>query len=343
MSGTSLDGLDIAACTYKYSSSKWSFSVDRTTTIPYSHDWKHKLIKAQNLNGFSLIDLHKTYGKYLGEKVNEFLEGNSDTIEIIASHGHTIFHEPDKMLTFQLGDGNSIAAETNITTISDFRSLDVALGGQGAPLVPIGDELLFGDYEFCLNLGGFSNISYNLNGKRLAYDPSPANIAVNYLMNSLGKEYDQDGITGRSGKLNEQLLEELNGLKYYQKPPPKSLGREWLEKDFIPILDQYAISIEDKISTIYEHIAWQISQPIQSLKKGKILVTGGGAHNSFLIERLKYNTKHQIITPETQIIDFKEAIIFAFLGVLRLRNEINCLASVTGASRNNIGGAIIST
>lgn len=342
MSGTSLDGLDIVLCTFKQRSSSWVFSIDKANSIAYSMDWKEKLIQAPRLDGLSLIRLHKGYGRYLGEKVNEFLNGDSAKVDFVASHGHTIFHEPEKMITFQLGDGNSIAAKTNITTISDFRSLDVTLGGQGAPLVPIGDELLFANYDFCLNLGGFSNISYKSEGFRVAYDSSPANIVLNYLMNSLGKEYDRNGETGRKGKLHPDLFDQLNQLAYYSESPPKSLGREWVEKEFIPILDQFSFSIEDKLRTVYEHIAFQICQPIQTFQKGTILVTGGGAHNTFLIEKLKENTKHKIILPEKQIIDYKEAIIFAFLGVLRLRGEINCLSSVTGASRDNIGGSIIS-
>ncbi|MDX2443083.1 MAG: anhydro-N-acetylmuramic acid kinase [Bacteroidales bacterium] len=342
MSGTSLDGLDIVLCTFKLRASSWKFSIDKANTIAYSMDWKEKLIQAPKLDGLSLIRLHKAYGRYLGAKVNEFLDDDSDTIDLIASHGHTIFHEPVKKVTFQLGDGNSIAAKTKLTTISDFRSLDVALGGQGAPLVPIGDKLLFANFDFCLNLGGFSNISYNSEGFRVAYDSSPANIVLNYLMNTLGKEYDRNGETGRKGKLHTDLFDRLNQLPYYSESPPKSLGREWMEKEFIPVLDQFSFSIEDKLRTVYEHIAFQICQPIQAFQEGTILVTGGGAHNTFLIEKLREKTKHKIILPENQIIDYKEAIIFAFLGVLSFLGEINCLSSVTGASRDNIGGSIIS-
>ena len=226
MSGTSLDGLDIALCTFNLRQSIWSFSVDRSSTIPYSSEWKKRLIEAPDLNGYSLIQLHKNFGKFLGESINDFLKVDQTNIDLIASHGHTIFHVPEKKMTFQLGDGNSIAAETNQTIVSDFRSMDVALGGQGAPLVPIGDEYLFGSYDFCLNLGGFSNISYNKDRIRVAYDSSPANIILNFLMNSLGKEYDKDGETGRKGNFNKQLFEELNKLEYYNVLPPKSLGKE---------------------------------------------------------------------------------------------------------------------
>jgi anhydro-N-acetylmuramic acid kinase len=340
MSGTSLDGLDIAACSFEIRDMQWIFSIEKTLTIPYSGNWKEKLSNAQTLNGLDLIKLHKSYGKYLGQNVNEFLESVPADYDIIASHGHTVFHQPEKRITFQLGDINSIVAETGITTIADFRSLDVALGGQGAPLVPIGDKLLFSEYEFCLNLGGFSNISYDENEQRIAFDPSPANIVLNYLMESLNKSYDKGGETGRTGTLNQNLLDSLNELEYYSKKPPKSLGREWVENEFIPVLNRHDLILTDKLRTVYEHLAIQITAPMEKFPSGKVLVTGGGAHNKFLIERLKANTKHKIVIPTNEIIDFKEAIIFAFLGVLRIRNEVNILASVTGAIRNHSGGTL---
>lgn len=342
MSGTSLDGLDIAACSFEIKEKKWTFSIENALTIPYSENLKEKLSHAHQMSGIELIELHKSYGKYLGQKVNEFLVRFPADYNLIASHGHTVFHQPEKGITFQLGDVNALAAETGITTIADFRSLDVALEGQGAPLVPIGDKLLFSAYEFCLNLGGFSNISYDENSRRIAFDPSPANLAINYLMNSLNKSYDRNGEAGRKGNLNYNLLESLNKLPYYSKKPPKSLGREWIDNAFIPVLKSYDIILKNKLRTVYEHIAIQITRPLEKFPSGKILVTGGGAHNTFLIERLEAHTKHEIIIPSSEIIDFKEALIFAFLGVLRLRNEVNCLASVTGAEKDNSGGLMIS-
>jgi anhydro-N-acetylmuramic acid kinase len=340
MSGTSMDGLDIAACSFKIRDKQWTFSIEKAITVSYPEYWKEKLNRAHKLNGFDLIKLHKLYGRYLGQKVNEFLEIVPADYDLIASHGHTIFHQPEKGITFQLGDGNTLAAETGITTIADFRSLDVALGGQGAPLVPIGDKLLFSEYEFCLNLGGFSNVSYDENGQRIAFDPSPANLAINYLMESLNKTYDKDGETGRTGTLNQNLSDSLNKLNYYSKKPPKSLGREWVGNKFIPVLGHFNISVKDKLRTVYEHLAIQITRPLEKFPPGKILITGGGAHNKFLTERIQSNTKHQIVLPADEIIDYKEALIFAFLGVLRSRNEVNCLASVTGARRDHSGGTL---
>lgn len=341
MSGTSLDGLDIADCSFTSGPEGWNFQINRAETYKYSENWKVKLAGAQNLDAYSFALLHKKYGEYIGKKILDFLDNQTTGIDLIASHGHTVFHQPDKKLTWQIGDSNSIYAETGIKTISDFRSLDVALGGQGAPLAPVGDRLLFADYDFCLNLGGFSNITFSTNEKTYAFDASPANLGLNYLMNKMGKEFDRNGETGRTGVINQYLLEKLNLLPYYQLPPPKSLGREWMENEFIPILEQSTISDIDKLRTIYEHIAVQIVKTIAFKEKGKLLATGGGAHNSFLIERIQSGTQHQVIVPDTSIIDFKEALIFALLGVLRLQNENNCLSSVTGSSKDNSGGLVI--
>ena len=339
MSGTSLDGLDIVLCNFTFQH-KWNFSILKYTTIDYSEKWRKKLNNASSLKRFDLAILHKEYGQYIGESVLTFLKNTDYKIKLIASHGHTVFHQPEKKLTLQIGDGFEIATITSITTISDFRSMDVALGGQGAPLVPIGDELLFPEYNFCLNIGGFANISFNENDKRFAYDICPANIILNLLANKSGHPYDKGGAMGRSGKINNELLEKLNDLEYYNKKYPKSLGKEWLNEVFIPILEKYNISLSDKIRTVYEHIALQISRAINTTKKSKTLITGGGAYNNFLIELIKQKSKTEIIIPDKNIVEFKEALIFAFLGVLRFNNQVNCLASVTGAKKDSSGGTI---
>jgi anhydro-N-acetylmuramic acid kinase len=243
-------------------------------------------------------------------------------------------------LTVQIGNGAQIAAASGLPTACDFRSLDVALKGQGAPLVPIGDELLFGEYELCLNLGGIANVSFREDSERRAFDICPANMAFNHFTKELGYEYDLDGNLGRSGQIHEELLRLLNSLEFYQQKGPKSLGREWFETDFLPLIYSFQLSPADVLRTLYEHVSDQLSQAVDQYPKGQILITGGGAHNVFLIELFSEKTKHKTILPSEQIIDFKEAIIFAFLGVLRLRNENNCLKSVTGAMHNHSGGAI---
>jgi anhydro-N-acetylmuramic acid kinase len=341
MSGTSLDGVDVALCQFTQTGNDWSYKVSNAQTFPYSPEWKKKLPGAETYSGFDLISLHKEYGDYLGELVLSFLDKQKIKPHFIASHGHTIFHQPDKRITFQLGDGAFIAAKTGITTISDFRNLDVALYGQGAPLVPIGDELLFGEYGQCLNLGGFSNISFKDKGLRKAFDICPVNIALNHLMvKYFGADFDRDGNHGRAGKVNEHLLNTLNNLKYFKQPYPKSLGKEWVLEKMFPVIEASSIPIEDKLRTVYENIAVQIVQTIDLLPGITVLVTGGGAFNRFLMELIRTKTSKTILLPDRLIIEFKEALIFAFLGLLRFRNIPNCLKDVTGAKQNNTGGVI---
>lgn len=341
MSGTSLDGIDVALCRFTAENDKWIYEITGAETLPYSNEWKNKLVEAETCSGLDLIQLHKEYGTFLGAVTLGFLKHFPIRPGLIASHGHTIFHQPEKRLTFQLGDGAYIAAKTGITTVSDFRNLDVALGGQGAPLVPIGDELLFGDYDQCLNLGGFANISFNDSGTRKAFDICPVNIVLNYLMKKyFGTGYDKDGNQGRSGKVNEDILAELNRLEFYRQKPPKSLGKEWVLEQMFPLIEKSGLSPEDKIKTIYNHIAIQLAGVINSIPGNRVLVTGGGAYNQYLLGLTGEKTKKEIIVPPKMVIEFKEALIFAFLGLLRFRNKNNCLASVTGAAVDNSGGVI---
>jgi len=342
MSGTSLDGLDLAACRFTFETN-WKFEVLKAITIPYSHKWVNKLAAASDLNALDFAFLHNEYGKFIGKQVAVFCSDLPEKPDLVSSHGHTIFHQPLEKLTLQIGNGAFVAAYSGLPTACDFRSLDVALKGQGAPLVPIGDELLFGEYEFCLNLGGIANVSYRENGERKAFDICPANMAFNHFIKELGFEYDLDGNLGRSGKVQEELLSLLSELEFYQQKGPKSLSREWFEKEFLPLIISFQLTPEDILRTLYEHVSDQLAQAVDQFPKGQILVTGGGAHNVFLIELFSEKTKHKTIVPSEQIIDFKEAIIFGFLGVLRLRNEINCLKSVTGSNHDHSGGVIYLT
>ena len=338
MSGTSLDGLDIAAVEFEYKNDKWSFKLISATTISYSEKWIEKLKKAPSLSGEKLMELHSEYGNYTGIKINDFINKTGFAPDLIASHGHTIFHQPEKHFTLQIGNGAEIAAVTKTTTVADFRTADVALGGQGAPLVPVGDKLLFSDFDYCLNLGGFANISYENDNRRIAFDICPVNFALNFFAEKHGLAFDKDGELGKQGKINIELLNKLNNLKYYKQEAPKSLGREWMENEFFPVINSLSIPDPDKMRTIYEHIAIQISKI--GLGSRKLLITGGGAFNMFLIERIKYHSSLQIIIPSKKIIDFKEALIFAFLGVLRIQNKTNCYSSVTGATKDSSVGII---
>jgi anhydro-N-acetylmuramic acid kinase len=340
MSGTSLDGLDIALCEFEKHDDAWKSKIISANTIVYDEVWKDKLWNAFYLNGYDLTKLDIEYGKYIGTQVKLFIKANKNKVDFISSHGHTIFHNPAENITLQIGNGAAIAATSGITTVCNFRNLDVNLKGQGAPLVPIGDMFLFSDYDYCLNLGGFANISYNWYKKRLAYDICPVNIVINKLAKELGLDLDLDGIEAQKGKLDEKLYKELNQILFYSLEAPKSLGREWVENYFTPILDKYNCSVNDKLRTIYEHIAFQISKSITGATSKKVLVTGGGTHNKFLINLLKKHSNQKIVIPDKTLIDYKEAFVFAFLAVLRVREENNCLASVTGATHDNIGGVV---
>lgn len=348
MSGTSLDGMDIALCHFKENNEQWDFKILKAKTYEYTDDWKNSLKNASELSGLELIKLHKKYGKYTGEQVNKFLTGVIQKTDLIASHGHTVFHMPEQQLNFQLGDGAAIAASTGINTVSDFRTLDVALSGQGAPLVPVGDYFLFRKYDSCINLGGFANISFeNDEKKQIAYDICPINIVLNELAQSTGVEYDKDGELGLKGEINKALLKSLNKLAYYKQDPPKTLGKEWIDQIIMPLINKSTISINDKMRTVYEHVAFQMGESInKNIKehngrgKSSILFTGGGTHNKFLMDLIKAKSKAAVIIPAKEIIDYKEALIFAFLGILRFRRQVNCLASVTGSKADNSGGII---
>ncbi len=338
MSGTSLDGLDICCCTFTRSAKGWTFRIDGAQGYTYPEELKQKLgFQAQEMSALEFITFHSAYGKYLGERVNEFMKTYGVRPDLIASHGHTIFHEPRKRIMYQIGDGAAIAAETGIPTVSDFRRLDIMLGGQGAPLVPIGDRLLFSDYNYCLNIGGFSNISYEQAGKRVAFDISPVNYVINHYCRQVGMEFDRDGETARQGKIHEPLLEALNNLEFYHLSGPKSLGREWVEQEVFPLINSYGLPLEDRLRTFYEHAACQLARVTQG---GTILVTGGGAFNTFLIERMQALCGCEMVIPDRQIIEYKEALIFAFLGTLYMYDEPSCLSSVTGARADHIGGML---
>ena len=337
MSGTSLDGLDIVKCIFK-KEKKWSYIVEKYETIEYSVFWEEKLKNLHKKDKKEITKCGIEYGKYLGVKVNEFLKKNNLKTDYISSHGHTIFHDPKNQYTLQIGDGQSILNTTNITIINNFRKLDISLLGEGAPLVPIGDLHLFNKYKYCLNLGGFANISEKkAENNIIAFDICSVNFVLNMLSNKLGYKYDNKGKISQGGGINKLLLDQLNNLDFFKNKGAKSLGREWVETDIFPLLEKTTISIEDKMRTFTEHIAIQIGK---YLRNKSVLVTGGGVYNDFLIERIKYYSNSEIIIPKTETIDFKEAIIFAFLGVLKLRNENNCLSSVTSAIRDCSGGEI---
>ena len=352
MSGSSLDGLDIAFVHFHENAGKWNFDIVHAECYPYSAEWINKLQSSIQLNALDYQLLHTEYGHYLGSGVNAFINKHQlhYQVQLIASHGHTTFHVPQKM-TAQLGDGAAIAAETGIPVISELRALDVALGGQGAPIVPIGDKLLFGEFDYCLNIGGIANISSHTADTYISFDVCAANRVLNLLVLQVGKAYDEGGQMAATGKVNHKLLDALNELPFYKEHYPKSLSNAFGNDIVYPLVVKQGCSLEDALCTYAEHIAIQIKAAVEQIKERmaeneipqKMLVTGGGAFNTFLTGRLKYHIKPlniELVIPEEKTVKYKEALVMALIGVLRWREENNVLSSVTGARRNSIGGAI---
>lgn len=340
MSGTSLDGIDLVYAKFELKTS-WQFSIIYAETVSYDVKWYDKL---KNLVSYSTEELQKIdidYTDYLSSIIKDFIKKYAiKAIDAICSHGHTALHKPENGLTYQIGNRSNLASLLNKLTVCDFRTQDVDLGGQGAPLVPIGDKLLFSEFDFCINLGGFANISTELNNNRIAFDICPVNIVLNHYVKPLGFDYDDKGKIGSTGQINNSLLDELNGLVFYQEMHPKSLGLEWVNSNIFPLIDSFNLEAKDVLRTFVEHVSMQIASEINIKKNASVFVTGGGVYNDFLIKQIKFHSKNNIILPSNNIIEFKEALIFGFLGVLKLRNETNCLKSVTGASKDHSSGKI---
>ncbi|MFT3902986.1 MAG: anhydro-N-acetylmuramic acid kinase [Niabella sp.] len=348
MSGSSLDGLDIVFAELTETRSAWSYEIIKAACIPYTDDWVEKLKRATELNARDYQLLHTAYGRYIGQQVNAFIEahGLQYQVGLVVSHGHTTFHLPGQGMTAQLGDGAAIAAMTKLPVVSDLRAMDVANGGQGAPIVPIGEKLLFGDYGFYLNIGGIANISIN-GEKYQAYDVCAANRVLNMLANDAGQPYDKGGALAAGGQIIAPLLHELNNLEYYKQPSPKSLANSFGTDIIYPLVKKYEASVADQLCTYAEHIAIQVSDAVfaysRAGQEAQLLATGGGALNTFLIARLQDHLSMagvKVVVPDENLVNYKEALIMALIGVLRWREENNVLSSVTGAARDSVGGAM---
>jgi anhydro-N-acetylmuramic acid kinase len=360
MSGSSLDGLDIAFVEFTETAGKWDYEIKCAACIEYENEWIEKLKNAIHFSAFDYQLLHTDYGRFLGEKVNEFIEKFhlQHRISLVSSHGHTTFHFPEKKMTHQLGDGAAIAAETQLPVITDLRSIDIAFGGQGAPIVPLGEKLLFPEYHYFLNIGGIANISFHSkqtniddsnfeNNELIAFDICAANRVLNMLSLEKNKPYDEDGKLASSGKINEALLQKLNALDYYLLPHPKSLANSFGTDIIFPLIKSFSLSTEDSLCTYVEHISIQIKNSLQSCfsqtEVQQLMITGGGAFNKFLIERISKHLEEinfEIFIPADEVVIYKEALIMALLGTLRWREQYTVLSSVTGATRNSIGGAL---
>lgn len=351
MSGSSLDGLDIAFVEFEETGRNWSYEIKAAKCQPYNKDWLNKLLDATNLSASDYLLLHSAYGKYIGEQINAFINEFDlhHKIQLISSHGHTTFHDPANGMTAQLGDGATIAATTEINVVSDLRALDVAFGGHGAPIVPIGEKLLLNAYAYYLNLGGIANLSFNSPSGYVAFDVCAANRVLNMLAKAEGQEFDEGGAVAASGKIYTPLLTRLNGLAYYALPYPKSLANSFGVDKVYPLVNSFDISNADKLRTYVEHVVMQVNNAIQklgvyeNLPNNQLLVTGGGALNTFLVQRLSdtlQSQKIEVVIPDAMLINYKEAVVMALIGVLRWREEYNVLDTVTGASRSSIGGAV---
>ena len=348
MSGTSLDGLDLAYCELTYQDARWHFTMPVAETHPYDVKWHERLSRITEVSGEELMLADQQLGTWMGRAAKSFIEKNRLQPHFIAAHGHTVFHQPERRFTYQMGNGFALQAASEQPVVANFRNYDVAIGGQGAPLVPVGDRLLFGDYDFCLNLGGIANVSTELHGQRVAYDIGPANMVSNYLMQQVGEDYDKGGQLAAQGTVDRGLVDQFDQLDYYAAPFPKSLGYEWVRRYLIQPLAQSPLTLPDRLATVTHHAARQVARSIEqrihekNQAKARVLVTGGGAFNEYLMQCLRQYSGDEIeyVVPDAQLISFKEALVFALLGVLRVRGEVNCLASVTGAARNHSGGVV---
>ncbi len=349
MSGSSLDGLDVACVDFKYDDGKIDWEIMQAETFPYSDMWLSRLINLPLQNALAFAKTHTYYGHYVGEMVNQFLQKHQIEPDFIAAHGHTVFHHPDQKFTVQIGDGAAIAAITGFPVISNFRAQDIALGGEGAPIAPIADKYLLPGYDFYLNLGGIDNISCNINGRFVAFDIGSANQTLNAIAREMNMKFDEDGRIAKTGELVEPLFQKANDNDYYKEAYPKSLDNSYVRENIVPLFLDFEALWEDKMRTACEHIAFQIANAIAAVvekedfkkEKYKMIATGGGALNEFLISCIRrYNENVEVVVPDRKVIEFKEAALMALMGLLRIENQTNTLHSVTGARRDTISGAI---
>ncbi|MES2616329.1 MAG: anhydro-N-acetylmuramic acid kinase [Bacteroidota bacterium] len=346
MSGSSMDGIDIALCTITSDEGNYSYSIDVSHTYSYDDKWRVRLSQLRKADALSYAKTDVFYGHYLGQLVNDFVEKYQVKADLVASHGHTVFHYPDEMITRQVGDGASLSAICGLPVVSDFRSMDVAKGGEGAPLVAIGDELLFGEYDYCLNIGGFANISGMVGGYRVAFDVSPANILLNRVARDLNLAYDHNGEIAAKGSIHYPLLAQLNDIDFYKLPFPKSLNRDWINEELWHLVKEgERLSPEDKMKTFVDHISTQIGKSIDYISSHqttgkKVLVTGGGAFNATLMDYIRTHSDADFQIPDPQLVKYKEALIFALMGVLRVENNTNIKKTYTGAKSDSVSGSL---
>jgi len=339
MSGSSLDGLDIAIVHFSPNSDwqlLWSYD------IPYTPEWVSRLKNYHLLSSTEYVSLKFDFSRYIGELVGDALGDYSGNVDYVSFHGHTLLHLPEKGITEQIGNGGVLAAILNIPTITDFRTQDVTKGGVGTPLAPLVELNLFKGHDYYLNLGGIANITKLIDAAKLmAYDVCPCNQVLNYFSNQMGKDYDEGGEIARSGTINKNLIDYLNSIPYFDQNPPKSLDNNWIMNEVIPNFP--AGKIEDTLHTFCNWVAECIANEVEESKASSLMVSGGGAHNTYFMECLtsRLSSKNcELHLPSKEIIDFKEAILMSLMAYKYINGESNVLCSVTGASSDSIGGAL---
>lgn len=345
MSGSSLDGLDMTLCQFQLHDGKADWSITAAETQSFPEDLRQALKTAPQLDGFTLQKLHADFGVFIGQSLRRWMERHHLKADYIASHGHTVFHDPAKHFTLQIGSGAHIAFHAGVDTITDFRSADIAAGGQGAPFAPVADKDLFPGYDGYINLGGIANISIvTPEGLRKGWDVGPCNQALNHLAEKAGRSFDPNGSMAASGKIIPSLLQTLVQSFPFEDGQPKGLSNAEVAQQWLKKLVAEEGDVKDALATTTEAIAIMMTDHVKRSITGscRILVTGGGAHNTHLMERLAHHGGLEIewVVPSRDIVDFKECLLMAWLGYLRVHHQPFGLPPFTGASTDTIGGAI---
>lgn len=334
MAGSSMDGLDLAYTQFEINNGVWTYSLNECVTVPYEPDLHDQLQNAPGFTSEQQERLDHSFGQWIGEKISAFKK-ELPAIDLLGVHGHTVIHQPKQGISWQLGNGKEIASSCKIMTVTDFRSLDIAHGGEGAPLVPFGDFTLFADYDACLNLGGIANIS--LKSQQVAWDICPCNQVLDFFAKKLGKQFDEGGKLASQGSLDQSFYEQLSQLTFFAKKPPKSLPNKFIDEKILE-----SISPLDGLHTYCQLIAQLICDSLPSASKPmKLLITGGGAFHTFLVRLIQEKLNGwEVEIPDKKLVNFKEALVFAFLALKKIRKEVNVLSSVTGASKDTSSGVI---
>jgi len=347
-SGTSLAGLDLVFAALTEVRGKWTYEVKASERVEYTAEWEEKLGKAADLPARDYLLLHSEYGHFIGHAVNQFIADHQldHQVHFIAAHGDTVFHIPAQKMTAQLGDGAAISAVTGLSVISDLRAMDIAFGGKGAPLLPIAEQLLFPDYQYRVNLGENATLAAQIDGQLIASDICACNYVLDTLAETLNFPFDKDGQLAAGGVTDQSLLNALNGLAFYNEASPRHMSSKFGTGTVLPMIQQHQLSTQGKLNTYTHHIAAQIEKIVKDLLPQEenvprsLLLTGGGAANTYLVKTIEAALQPHNVTVTVQHDPFRNALMIALLGALRWRQEPNGLASVTGAEKDSVGGAL---